>query len=166
VDRNGSPDDANADFRHPAEEISSWRPGSVRWRLVTPHLNLSNILAYPPAEFAGVIVLRLASQAHLTVAAAIQRMLELASAEPLLEPFWIVEERHTLFPQLRASNGIIESPLHPADRMREAQHTHRGPASPESIRGSMPANPPTMTKSMSASLRPRPLLVSDPGPIH
>ena len=37
--------------------------------LVTLDLDFSNILAYPPTEFAGIVVLRLADQAHITVEA-------------------------------------------------------------------------------------------------
>jgi predicted nuclease of predicted toxin-antitoxin system len=61
--------------------------------LVTLDLDFSNILTYPPARFAGVVVLRLANQAHVTVEAAIQRMLELFSREPVTGTLWIVEER-------------------------------------------------------------------------
>lgn len=35
--------------------------------LVTLDLDFSNILAYPPANFTGIVVLRLADQAHMTV---------------------------------------------------------------------------------------------------
>jgi predicted nuclease of predicted toxin-antitoxin system len=61
--------------------------------LVTLDLDFSNILTYPPAQFAGVVVLRLANQAHITVEAAIRRMLELVSREPVVGMLWIVEER-------------------------------------------------------------------------
>lgn len=61
--------------------------------LITLYLDFSNILAYPPAELAGVVVLRLANQAHVTVEAAIRRMLELVSREPVTGTLWIVEER-------------------------------------------------------------------------
>lgn len=61
--------------------------------LVTLDLDFSNILAYPPAKFAGIIVLRLPNQAYLTVEAAIKRVLELLPQEPLVGMLWIVEER-------------------------------------------------------------------------
>lgn len=61
--------------------------------LVTLDLDFSNILAYPPAKFAGIIVLRLADQAHVTVEAAIRRALELLSEEPITGTLWIVEDR-------------------------------------------------------------------------
>jgi predicted nuclease of predicted toxin-antitoxin system len=61
--------------------------------LVTLDLDFSNILTYPPARFAGVVVLRLANQAHVTVEAAIRRMLELVAREPVAGMLWIIEER-------------------------------------------------------------------------
>ncbi len=61
--------------------------------LVTLDLDFSNILAYPPAKFAGVIVLRLANQAHVAVETAMRRMLDVVSREPVAGTLWIVEER-------------------------------------------------------------------------
>lgn len=61
--------------------------------LVTLDLDFSNILAYPPAAFTGIVVLRLANQAHVTVEAAIGRMLELLANEQLKGMLWIVEDR-------------------------------------------------------------------------
>lgn len=60
--------------------------------LVTLDLDFANILAYPPASTAGIVVLRLPNQAHVTVEAAIGRALELLSREPVLRMLWIVEE--------------------------------------------------------------------------
>jgi hypothetical protein len=56
-------------------------------------LDFSNILAYPPAKFAGIVVLRLPNQAHTTVVAAIQRVLALLPEEAIEGMLWIVEER-------------------------------------------------------------------------
>ena len=61
--------------------------------LVTLDLDFSNILAYPPAKFAGIVVLRLANQAHVTVEAAIRRVLVLLAQEPIAGTLWIVEDR-------------------------------------------------------------------------
>lgn len=61
--------------------------------LVTLDLDFSNILAYPPTEFAGIVVLRLADQAHITVEAAIRRVVELLPQEQVVGTLWIVEER-------------------------------------------------------------------------
>ena len=61
--------------------------------LVTLDLDFSNILAYyPPANFAGIVVLRLADQSHSTVETATRRMLALLPQEPLAGKLWIVEE--------------------------------------------------------------------------
>jgi predicted nuclease of predicted toxin-antitoxin system len=59
--------------------------------LVTLDLDFSNILAYPPASFPGIVVLRLASQAHADIEAAIRRMLTLLVQEKLHGTLWIVE---------------------------------------------------------------------------
>jgi hypothetical protein len=55
-------------------------------------LDFSNIHAYPPAKFSGIIVLRLSSQSHALVDASIRRMLALLSSERLSQTLWIVEE--------------------------------------------------------------------------
>ena len=59
--------------------------------LITLDLDFSNILAYPPAKYPGIVVLRLANQAHTTVEAAVRRMLGLLSQESLEGALWIVE---------------------------------------------------------------------------
>lgn len=61
--------------------------------LVTLDLDFANILTYPPNRFAGIIVLRLLTQSHSTVEAAVRRLLELVSHEPVAGMLWIVEER-------------------------------------------------------------------------
>ena len=61
--------------------------------LVTLDLDFSNIQAYPPSAFAGIVVLRLASQGHAAVESAIHRMLTVLPQEPLVGMLWIVEER-------------------------------------------------------------------------
>lgn len=61
--------------------------------LVTLDSDFSNILAYPPAKFAGIVVLRLADQGHVRVEAALQRVLDLVNNEPVAGALWIVEER-------------------------------------------------------------------------
>ena len=60
--------------------------------LVTLDLDFSNIQAYPPKNFAGIVVLRLASQSNAHVEAAIRRMLSILTSEPLHGLLWIVEE--------------------------------------------------------------------------
>jgi predicted nuclease of predicted toxin-antitoxin system len=57
--------------------------------LITLDLDFSNILAYPPANFTGIVVLRLSDQAHVTVEAAIHRVLDLVPQEPVVGTLWI-----------------------------------------------------------------------------
>jgi predicted nuclease of predicted toxin-antitoxin system len=60
--------------------------------LVTFDLDFSNIVAYPPDKFGGIAVLRLSSQAHLSAADAVDRILALLANEPLAGKLWIVED--------------------------------------------------------------------------
>ena len=60
--------------------------------LVTLDLDFSNIQAYPPGTFAGIVVLRLTSQSNPHVEAAIRRMLSVLTSEPLHGMLWIVED--------------------------------------------------------------------------
>jgi predicted nuclease of predicted toxin-antitoxin system len=60
--------------------------------LVTLDLDFANIKAYPPAEFTGIIVLRLGSQAHATTELAVQRLLVFLSQEQPKGALWIVED--------------------------------------------------------------------------
>ena len=62
-----------------------------RWSRCLPVQDAT--LIYPPAIFTGIVVLRLADQAHVTVGAAIQRVLDLLPQEPVVGTLWIVEER-------------------------------------------------------------------------
>jgi hypothetical protein len=55
--------------------------------------SISNILAYPPAKYPGIVVFRLVNQAHVTIEAATRRVLDLLSRESLPGTLWIVEER-------------------------------------------------------------------------
>ncbi len=54
-------------------------------RLIRPRISVT--------KFAGIVVLRLADQANVTVEAAIRRLLELVGKEPLAGSLWIVEDR-------------------------------------------------------------------------
>jgi predicted nuclease of predicted toxin-antitoxin system len=60
--------------------------------LVTLDLDFSNILSYPPSASAGIVVLRLANQAHATLESAVRSMLALLPREPLVRRLWIVED--------------------------------------------------------------------------
>jgi predicted nuclease of predicted toxin-antitoxin system len=60
--------------------------------VVTLDLDFSDIRAYPPADYAGIIVLRLARLSKHRVLAAVQRLLPLLVQEPLSGKLWIVDE--------------------------------------------------------------------------
>lgn len=59
--------------------------------LITLDLDFSNIRRYPPANYAGIVVLRLGSQAHAAVAAAVAHTIGLLEREVLSGRLWIVE---------------------------------------------------------------------------
>jgi predicted nuclease of predicted toxin-antitoxin system len=61
--------------------------------LVTLDLDFANIRTYPPAEYSGIVVLRLTTQAYASVEAAINRVVELLPNESLAGTLWIVEDR-------------------------------------------------------------------------
>jgi predicted nuclease of predicted toxin-antitoxin system len=60
--------------------------------VVTLDLDFSDIRVYPPADYAGIIVLRLARLDKRRVLAVLQRLLPLLESEPLIGKLWIVEE--------------------------------------------------------------------------
>ena len=60
--------------------------------LVTLDTDFSDIRAYPPQEFAGIIVLRVGSQAKQHVMKVFQRIISFISIESLNQHLWIVEE--------------------------------------------------------------------------
>ncbi|MBI5199181.1 MAG: DUF5615 family PIN-like protein [Nitrospirae bacterium] len=60
--------------------------------LVTLDTDFSDIKAYPPQEFAGIIVLRVGSQAKQHVMKVFHRTISLIGVEPLNQHLWIVEE--------------------------------------------------------------------------
>jgi predicted nuclease of predicted toxin-antitoxin system len=59
--------------------------------LVTLDLDFSDITAFPPEEYAGIIVLRVRSQSRHIVSI-FQAVLPLLETEPLDGNLWIVEE--------------------------------------------------------------------------
>jgi predicted nuclease of predicted toxin-antitoxin system len=59
--------------------------------LVTLDLDFANIHRYPPNRYPGILVLRLGTQAHGPVAAALANAIELLHREPLSGRLWIVE---------------------------------------------------------------------------
>ena len=59
--------------------------------LITLDLDFANIQRYPPAHYAGLIVLRLSTQAQEAVAAAVAVAIRLLGREVLSGRLWIVE---------------------------------------------------------------------------
>jgi predicted nuclease of predicted toxin-antitoxin system len=60
--------------------------------LVTLDTDFSDIRAYPPQEFSGIIVLRVGSQAKQHITKVFQNIISLTQREPLNQHLWIVEE--------------------------------------------------------------------------
>ncbi len=60
--------------------------------LITLDTDFADIRAYPPAQFLGLIVLRLHRQDKPHVLEVIKRLTPLLSSEPLEHLLWIVEE--------------------------------------------------------------------------
>jgi predicted nuclease of predicted toxin-antitoxin system len=65
---------------------------SERRTIVTLDLDFSDIMAFPPEEYSGIIVLRLRSQSRPHVVAVFESVLPLLATEPLDGHLWIVEE--------------------------------------------------------------------------
>ena len=59
--------------------------------LVTLDLDFANIHRYPPGRYAGIMVLRLGTQAHGAVTAALANAIALLQREALSGRLWIVE---------------------------------------------------------------------------
>ncbi len=60
--------------------------------LVTLDTDFSDIRAYPPQEFPGIIILRAGSQASQHVIKVFKRIIPLILREPLNRHLWVVEE--------------------------------------------------------------------------
>jgi len=63
--------------------------------LITLDLDFAHIKHYPPQNYDGIIVLRLARQDRDTVLALIPRILALLQTEPIAQRLWIVDENRT-----------------------------------------------------------------------
>jgi predicted nuclease of predicted toxin-antitoxin system len=61
--------------------------------LVTLDLGFGDISSYPPADFPGFIVLRLADQAKPSVLRVVVRILEALAQTPLKSELWVVDEQ-------------------------------------------------------------------------
>ncbi len=60
--------------------------------LITLDLDFADIRAFPPKDYTGLIVLRLAMQDKPSVLAVIARVIRLLKTEPLTGLLWIVDE--------------------------------------------------------------------------
>lgn len=60
--------------------------------VVTLDLDFADIRAYPPADYAGIIVLRLARLDKHRILSALKRLLPVLAQEPLAGQLWIVDE--------------------------------------------------------------------------
>jgi predicted nuclease of predicted toxin-antitoxin system len=60
--------------------------------VITLDLDFADIRAYPPADYAGIVVLRLTLLDKWHVLAAVQRLLPLLDQEPLAGKLWIADE--------------------------------------------------------------------------
>jgi hypothetical protein len=56
-------------------------------------MDFADIRAYPPAEFPGLIVLRLRQQDKPYILDVLARLIRLLGQEPLEQQLWIVEEK-------------------------------------------------------------------------
>lgn len=60
--------------------------------ILTLDLDFSDIRNYPPADYHGIIVLRLEDQSRPSVLAVLSRIIPLLDSEPLVGNLWIVQE--------------------------------------------------------------------------
>jgi len=60
--------------------------------VITLDMDFSDIRAYPPADYSGLIVLRLSRLNKPQVLRAIERLLPVLDQEPLTGKLWIVDE--------------------------------------------------------------------------
>lgn len=63
--------------------------------LITLDLDFAHIKNYPPQNYSGIIILRLARQDRNTVLAIIPRILSLLQTEPITKRLWIVDDNKT-----------------------------------------------------------------------
>jgi predicted nuclease of predicted toxin-antitoxin system len=66
---------------------------SERRALITLDLDFSDITAFPPEEYAGIIVLRVRSQSRPQILSVFKSVLPLLETERLDGHLWIVEEQ-------------------------------------------------------------------------
>ena len=64
-----------------------------RRTIITLDTDFADIRTYPPANFPGIIVLRLARQDRVHVLDIVQRLIPSLSSEPITGTLWIVDEQ-------------------------------------------------------------------------
>lgn len=74
------------------QEIAQ-RCRSEKRALITLDLGFGDIRAYPPEDYAGIIVLRLADHDRKHILASFPIVLEFLRVEPLEGKLWVVDER-------------------------------------------------------------------------
>ena len=72
----------------------NWLPSvSVRGELmVTQDRDFSNIVAFPPEEYPGIIVFRLHDPSRPSILAAMRRLIPLLAPQPLSGSLWTVDD--------------------------------------------------------------------------
>jgi predicted nuclease of predicted toxin-antitoxin system len=63
-----------------------------RRAVVTSDLGFADLRTYPPARFAGIVVLRLSLQSKPRALAAVRRVVQALEPEPLPGKLWIVDD--------------------------------------------------------------------------
>lgn len=72
--------------------------------LITLDTDFSDITAYPPESFPGIIVLRIRRQAKSHIIDVLRRIMPLLSRERLAQHLWIVEENRL---RIRGKNDAL-----------------------------------------------------------
>lgn len=73
--------------------------------VVTLDLDFADIRAYPPSDYAGIIVLRPSVQTSANIRRLVGQVIALLPTEPLIEHLWIVDEG-----QIRIRAGVQGTP--------------------------------------------------------
>lgn len=69
--------------------------------LITYDLGFADIRVYPPNEFAGLIVLRIASQSRASTLGAMERLMPIINSRNAEGQLWIVDEKNV---RIRGTN--------------------------------------------------------------
>ena len=80
-------------LRGKSDQEIAQRCRSEKRALITVDLGFSDIRAYPPEDYPGIIILRLAHHGRKHVLASFPIVLEFLQVEPLEGKLWVVDER-------------------------------------------------------------------------